>query len=153
MDVLAVTQHSLGMDHITIHEDLAQDLPTIVGDTERLRQVFINLVNNARHAMESQGGGELTIITRYHPDTRQVVATVQDSGHGIPEKIRKRIFDPFFTTKPVGKGTGLGLSVSYGIIQDHGGQIEVESPVQGIKGTAFHVKFPVSLVEAASVRE
>lgn len=153
MDVLAVTQHSLGMDHITIHEDLAQELPTIVGDTERLRQVFINLVNNARHAMESQGGGELTIITRYHPDTRQVVATVQDSGHGIPEKIRKRIFDPFFTTKPVGKGTGLGLSVSYGIIQDHGGQIEVESPVQGIKGTAFHVKFPVSLVEAASVRE
>jgi signal transduction histidine kinase len=103
--------------------------------------------------MESQGGGELTIITRYHPDTRQVVATVQDTGHGIPEKIRKRIFDPFFTTKPVGKGTGLGLSVSYGIIQDHGGQIEVESPVQGIKGTAFHVKFPVSLVEAASVRE
>jgi PAS domain S-box-containing protein len=152
-DVIAVTQHSLNMDHINVHEDLADDLPPVIGDTERLRQVFINLVNNAHHAMEQQGSGELTIITRYLPDTHQVVATVQDTGHGIPEKIRKRIFDPFFTTKPVGKGTGLGLSVSYGIIQDHGGQIEVESPVAGDKGTAFHVKFPISLVEAASVRE
>lgn len=152
-DVLAVTQHSLNMDHISVREDLAEELPTIVGDTERLRQVFINLVNNAHHAMEKQNSGELTIITRYSPETREVVATVQDTGCGIPEKIRKKIFDPFFTTKPVGKGTGLGLSVSYGIIQDHGGQIEVESPVNGIRGTAFHVKFPVSLVETASVRE
>jgi len=153
LDVIAVTQHSLNMDHITVHEDLAQDLPPVVGDTERLRQVFINLVNNAHHAMEKQGGGELTIITRYHPEAQQVVATVQDTGHGIPEKIRKRIFDPFFTTKPVGKGTGLGLSVSYGIIQDHGGKIEMESPVAGRQGTAFHVMFPVALVETASVRE
>lgn len=152
-DVIAVTQHSLNMDHITVHEDLAPDLPPVVGDTERLRQVFINLVNNAHHAMEKQGSGDLTISTRYQPDTQHVVATIQDTGHGIPEKIRKRIFDPFFTTKPVGKGTGLGLSVSYGIIQDHGGQIEVESPVGGAQGTAFHIKFPVSLVEAACVRE
>ena len=159
MDVIAVTQHSLNMDHINVHQDFAQDLPLIVGDTERLRQVFVNLVNNAHHAMEKQGSGELTMITSYDPDSHTVVATVQDTGHGIPEKIRPRIFDPFFTTKSVGKGTGLGLSVSYGIIQDHGGQIEVESPVinrqsgEKMPGAAFHVKLPVTLVEAASVRE
>jgi two-component system, NtrC family, sensor kinase len=158
-DVIAVTQHSLNMDHINVHLDFAEDLPLIVGDTERLRQVFVNLVNNAHHAMEKQGSGELTMITRYHPDTHAVVATVQDTGDGIPEKIRARIFDPFFTTKSVGKGTGLGLSVSYGIIQDHGGRIEVESPVtdrlsgEMMKGAAFHVKFPAVLVEVASVRE
>lgn len=159
LDVTAVTQHSLNMDHINVHQDFAQDLPTIVGDTERLRQVFVNLVNNAHHAMEQQGTGELTMISRYDASTHEVVATIQDTGHGIPEKIRARIFDPFFTTKSVGKGTGLGLSVSYGIVQDHGGRIEVESPVisrqSGKKtlGTAFHIRFPVTVVETASVRE
>jgi two-component system NtrC family sensor kinase len=159
MDVIAVTQHSLNMDHITVHQDFTPDLPPIVGDTERLRQVFVNLVNNAHHAMEQQGSGDLTMSSRYDSTTHEVVATVQDTGHGIPEKIRTRIFDPFFTTKCVGKGTGLGLSVSYGIIQDHGGQIEVESPVtnrqsgEKAQGTAFHIKLPAVLVEAPSVRE
>ncbi len=159
MDVIAVTQHSLNMDHINVHQDFTPDLPLIVGDTERLRQVFVNLVNNAHHAMEQQGVGDLTMITHYDATTHEVVATVQDTGHGIPEKIRARIFDPFFTTKSVGKGTGLGLSVSYGIIQDHGGRIEVESPVtnkqsgEKVQGTAFHIKLPAVLVEAASVRE
>jgi PAS domain S-box-containing protein len=159
MDVIAVTQHSLNMDHINVHQDFAKDLPLIVGDTERLRQVFVNLVNNAHHAMEKQGAGELIISTSYDPDAHTVVATVQDTGHGIPEKIRARIFDPFFTTKSVGKGTGLGLSVSYGIVQDHGGQIEVESPIvnrqsgEKMPGAAFHVKLPAVLDETASVRE
>jgi signal transduction histidine kinase len=154
-----MTRHSLNLDHITVHQDLAPDLPPIVGDTERLRQVFVNLINNAHHAMEKHGSGELTISTRYDPGTQEAVATIQDTGHGIPEKIRARIFDPFFTTKSVGEGTGLGLSVSYGIIQDHGGRIEVESPVANgqsggtVPGAAFHVRLPVTLVEAASVRE
>ena len=159
LDVIAVTQHSLNMDHITVHQDFSRELPPVVGDTERLRQVFVNLINNAHHAMERQGSGDLTMISRYDPDSHEVVATVQDSGHGIPEKIRARIFDPFFTTKSVGKGTGLGLSVSYGIIQEHGGRIEVESPVtnkdsgETIPGTAFHIRLPALQVEAASVRE
>ncbi len=159
MDVIAVTQHSLHMDHINVHQDFSQDLPPIVGDTERLRQVFVNLVNNAHHAMEKQGSGDMTLITHYDSTTHEVVATVQDTGHGIPENIRARIFDPFFTTKSVGKGTGLGLSVSYGIIQDHGGRIEVESPItsresgEKVQGTAFHIKIPAMLVETPSVRE
>ncbi len=159
LDVIAVTQHSLHLDHITVHQEFDSDLPLIVGDTERLRQVFVNLVNNAHHAMEQQGAGELTMITCYDANSREVIATVQDTGHGIPERIRAKIFDPFFTTKSVGKGTGLGLSVSYGIIQDHGGRIEVESPVtdrntgEKVQGSAFHIKLPAVLVEVASVRE
>lgn len=158
-DVMAVTQHSLNMDHINVHLELADDLPLVVGDTERLRQVFVNLVNNAHHAMENKGTGNLTMTTRYDKANQEVVATVRDTGHGIPDKIRAKIFDPFFTTKSVGKGTGLGLSVSYGIIQDHGGRIEVESPVtdkqsgEKQQGTAFHVRFPVIIKERVSVRE
>lgn len=147
-DVLAVTEHSLNMDHIHVYQNLSEDLQTIVGDTEKLRQVFINFINNAHHAMEEQGGGELYVTTRNSDDEKNVIATIRDTGHGIPDKIRPSIFDPFFTTKPVGKGTGLGLSVSYGIIQEHGGIIEIESPVvdkdteETVQGTAFHVFLP-----------
>ncbi len=154
-DVLAVTEHSLNMDHIHIHRDLDKNMPAIVGDAEKLRQVFINFINNAHHAMEEQGGGEIFLSCHYEEETNRVVATIRDTGHGIPGDVLAKIFDPFFTTKSVGKGTGLGLSVSYGIIQEHGGVIEVESPVtikgDNIAGTAFHVKLPVALRETASV--
>lgn len=155
-DVLAVTEHSLSMDHIYVHRDFSSNLPAIVGDTEKLRQVFVNFVNNAHHAMEEQEGGELFLSCYYQEDQQQIVATIRDTGHGIPEQVMAKIFDPFFTTKSVGKGTGLGLSVSYGIIQEHGGVIEVESPAKGadgeLKGTAFHVKFPVTLQEPGPVK-
>ncbi len=156
-DVLAVTEHSLNMDHIHAHRDLNENMPTIIGDTEKLRQVFINFVNNAHHAMEKQGGGDIYLSCHYEEENQQVVATIRDTGHGIPEEVKAKIFDPFFTTKPVGKGTGLGLSVSYGIIQDHGGVIELESPAKtddgNLQGTAFHVKIPVLPREATSVIE
>ena len=154
-DVLAITEHSLKMDHINVHRDLDKNLPTIVGDTEKLRQVFVNFINNAHHAMEKQGSGEIYISCFYEEETNCVVAKVQDTGHGIPEDALTKIFDPFFTTKSVGKGTGLGLSVSYGIIQEHGGVIEVQSPVKNndgqTKGTVFLVKLPVATNEPASV--
>ena len=156
-DVLAVTEHSLHMDHIHVHRDLSETLPTIVGDTEKLRQVFVNFINNAHHAMEKQGGGDLFLSCNYEEETNLVVATIRDTGHGIPEDVLAKIFDPFFTTKSVGKGTGLGLSVSYGIIQEHGGVIEVESPVKTedgeLQGTAFHVKLPVPPRESAPVTD
>ncbi len=147
-DVIAVTEHNLHLDHIQVHLDLAEDLPSVVGDAEKLRQVFVNLINNAHHAMEQQGNGDIFVTSWFDPEKKQVVAEVRDTGHGIPEDVQARIFDPFFTTKPVGKGTGLGLSVSYGIIQDHGGVIEVESPVHDMKtgkelpGTAFRIRLP-----------
>ncbi len=158
-DVLAVSEHTLGMDHIRVHQDLAKDLKPIVGDAGKLRQVFINFINNAHHAMEEQGGGELFVSTRNLHDSMKVVATIQDTGHGIPDKVRSSIFDPFFTTKTVGKGTGLGLSVSYGIVHEHGGIIEVESPVVDKEsgeirpGTAFHVILPAAMDEPHVVKE
>ncbi len=147
-DVIAVTEHNLHLDHIQVHMNLADNLPPVVGDAEKLRQVFVNLINNSHHAMEKQGKGDIFITSWFDEDKKQVVAEVRDTGHGIPADVQARIFDPFFTTKPVGKGTGLGLSVSYGIIQDHGGNIEVESPVidkktgKKISGTAFRILLP-----------
>ncbi len=156
-DVLAVTEHSLNMDHITVYREFSENLCTIVGDTEKLRQVFINFINNAHHAMEESEGGNLYISTRNSNDEKYVITTIRDTGHGIPEEIKTSIFDPFFTTKPVGKGTGLGLSVSYGIVQEHKGTIEVESPAEESSceekgpGTAFHVILPASCEESYSV--
>jgi len=149
-DVLAVTEHNLHLSHIRVRMVLERNLPPVVGDAEKLRQVFVNLINNAHHAMEEQGGGELVLATEYDPEESRVIARVTDSGQGIPDSVRARIFDPFFTTKPVGKGTGLGLSVSYGIIQDHGGTIEVQSPVSDpqtgkqCQGTTFVIRLPVA---------
>lgn len=146
-DVLAVTEHNLGLSHITVCVDLARELPQVTGDMEKLRQVILNLINNAHHAMEEEGTGHLYLTTRYDGQKERVVVEVRDTGHGIPPEVQPKIFDPFFTTKPVGKGTGLGLSVSYGIIQDHGGTIDVESPVRDGKekdspGTLFRLNLP-----------
>jgi signal transduction histidine kinase len=108
--------------------------------------VFFNLILNARDAMPS--GGWLTLATSCRDDT--VVVEVKDTGHGIRREHIRRIYDPFFTTKGIGAGTGLGLSVSYGIVQEHGGAIFVESaPGQG---TTFQVTLP-ALVEAAAARQ
>ncbi len=148
-DVLAIVEHNLHLDHIDIERCFTDDLPVITGDEEKLRQVFVNLINNAQHAMEYEGG-VLTIRTSYEPEERMITASIMDTGTGIDPAIKNRIFDPFFTTKSVGKGTGLGLSVSYGIIEDHNGTIVVESPVMYknscylTPGTAMHIKLPVA---------
>jgi PAS domain S-box-containing protein len=145
-DVMAVTEHTLGLSHIQIRRELAAAQPIVVGDAEKLRQVFVNLINNAHHAMLEQGGGEIVIATS-NEDNATVTVEIRDTGHGIAEKNLAKIFDPFFTTKPVGQGTGLGLSVSYGIIHEHGGTIEVESPVHDpdkgvVPGALFRIRLP-----------
>ncbi len=147
-DVVAVTEHNLNLSHIKVRLDLAADMPPVIGDPEKLRQVIVNLINNAHHAMEARGG-ELLLRTGFDVQAGKVWIEIRDTGDGIPEQIKARIFDPFFTTKPVGKGTGLGLSVSYGIIQEHGGSIEVESPVMGpdrvaVPGTLFRLVLPLA---------
>ena len=123
-------------DRIVIEEELAGDLPEIEGDMNQLQQVLLNLSLNACEAMAS--GGTLTIQTRN--DERGVVVRLADTGCGIKPELLERVFEPFFTTKPVGKGTGLGLSVSYGIVQQHGGTIELES--ESGRGTTFTLVFP-----------
>ncbi|SHI05879.1 sensor histidine kinase [Desulfofustis glycolicus] len=147
-DVVAVTEHTLSLSHIITKLACEPELPPIVGDPEKLRQVFVNLINNAHHAMQEHGG-QLNLVSGFDRDRQMVTVTVRDTGHGIDEKNQARIFDPFFTTKPVGQGTGLGLSVSYGIIHEHGGTIEVESPVPGERqteqpGTQFVIRLPVA---------
>ena len=122
---------------ITIEEKLDQDLPEINGDANRLQQVVLNLCLNAREAMAD--GGSIGIETRTRDG--DVVLEVRDTGHGIKPEDLGQIYEPFFSTKPVGQGTGLGLSVTYGIVDQHDGRIEVDSEV-GV-GTTFTVLLPV----------
>jgi two-component system NtrC family sensor kinase len=113
-------------------------LPVIQADSAQLRQVFVNLMDNAAEAMPD--GGRLTVSTRRGSDG-YVAVDVQDTGMGIPEENLGRLFTPFFTTKPIGKGTGLGLAIVYGIVKMHRGQIEVHSQVGS--GTTFTVTLPI----------
>ena len=122
---------------MTLETDLAP-LPRVTCYPGKINQVVLNLLANAIDACPA--GGRVTVQTR--PVLEGVEIHVIDTGHGIPPAVRHRIFDPFFTTKPVGKGTGLGLSISYGIIQAHGGRIDVDStPGQG---TNFTVRLPLA---------
>jgi two-component system NtrC family sensor kinase len=115
----------------------ATDLPPVNGDPQQLQQVFVNIMLNAYQSMPQ--GGRLEIKTWAKDNT--VTVAFSDEGVGIPPKYMDRIFDPFFTTKEPGEGTGLGLSVSYGIVQRHGGSIDVESK-EG-KGTTFTIRLPL----------
>ena len=143
-DVLALVEHQLDGSRIRVRRELAESLPPVRGNENRIQQVFFNLILNARDAMPS--GGWLTLRT--HADEETVVVEVGDTGHGIRREHIRRIYDPFFTTKGIGKGTGLGLSVSYGIVQEHGGAIFVESdPGQG---TTFQVALPALVLRDAA---
>lgn len=126
---------------------LNQDLPLVNGNSDRLQQVFINLINNALDAMPD--GGELKIVTTVESDTTgnysQVIVAVSDTGIGMNDEIKAHIFDPLYTTKKRGKGTGLGLVVTNQVMQEHGGEIEVESIPN--KGSSFHLRFPAILQE------
>jgi PAS domain S-box-containing protein len=143
-DVLALVEHQLDGSRIRVRRELAPQVPPVRGNENRIQQVFFNLILNARDAMPS--GGWLTLRT--HADDDTVVVEVSDTGHGIRREHIRRIYDPFFTTKGIGKGTGLGLSVSYGIVQEHGGAIFVESdPGQG---TTFQVALPALVLSEAA---
>jgi C4-dicarboxylate-specific signal transduction histidine kinase len=148
-DVFTIMGQQLKLRNIEVSLKLDQGLPKILSDKNRLEQIFLNLVANARDAMEAKGPQEikkLTVVTYRERDT--VVAEISDTGQGMPEQIREKIFEPFFTTKEVGKGTGLGLSITYSLVRDFKGDIDVES-TQGA-GTTFRVRFPAHEVKGAS---
>ncbi|MDP4978481.1 MAG: ATP-binding protein [Desulfobacterales bacterium] len=126
--------------------DIDGTLPKILADPGRLEQVFINLLLNARDAIEEKSAagresGEKKITLKTWRDGQRVIAEVRDTGGGIPKAIEDKLFEPFFTTKQVGKGTGLGLSISYGIVKDCGGDIKAAS--RGDEGAVFYVTFPI----------
>lgn len=143
---------------IDIGFDASADVWAVIGDPTQLHQVLLNLAVNARDAMPRGGRLELTLenvtvdetYASMHVDAkpgRYVVASVTDTGGGIPPELRERIFEPFFTTKEVGKGTGLGLSTSVAIVKSHGGFVDVESEVG--RGSTFKVFWPAAPSEAA----
>jgi two-component system NtrC family sensor kinase len=143
--VLLLLKHKMnGAIHLEKHYAPARTLYCFAG---RLQQVLMNLIGNAmdsivvKSAGKGDGEGTISLTTSQTPEFFSI--SVRDTGAGIPEAIRSKIFDPFFTTKPVGQGTGLGLAISYGIVQDHGGSIEVHSE-EGV-GTEFIVKIPLNL--------
>ncbi len=140
-DVVALTHHLIQSSNASLHLALDETLPWVSIDTDQMKQVLLNLIHNALQAMPS--GGSLSVFTRRATREKRnwVVMSVRDSGGGIPPEDRDRIFEPFFTTRGSRGGTGLGLSVTYGIVADHGGAIEVES--QPGSGSTFSVWLPI----------
>lgn len=130
---------SSGKQNVQIRKKFGKKMPKIMGNANKLQQVFLNLLLNAFQAMPE--GGDLIIKTAYLPRRASVQITISDSGVGIPKQNLSKIFDPFYTTKEKTRGTGLGLSVSYGIIREHNGKIEIQSELK--KGSTFKVTLPV----------
>ncbi|HKW64851.1 MAG TPA: ATP-binding protein [Candidatus Acidoferrum sp.] len=137
-ETLSLVAHPLKTARIQVVKVLGGSLPPVHGSANKLQQVFLNLFLNARDAMP--GGGMLEVRTGAHNGSVEI--EIADTGGGIAREDINRIFDPFFTTKSNGRGTGLGLSVSYGIIKEHSGKIDVRSTPG--KGTSFHVEFPAA---------
>jgi signal transduction histidine kinase/CheY-like chemotaxis protein len=137
--VITMVRRQGAFGTVTVNEQFAPDLPAVEVDVSRIKQVFLNIINNAVYVMPN--GGSLTLRTT--ASSRGVRVEFEDTGPGIAPEHRDRIFDPFFTTKPEVSGTGLGLSVSLGIVQSHGGTIEVVSEVG--RGTTFTVVLPLRI--------
>jgi two-component system NtrC family sensor kinase len=152
-DTLQLIEQPAQVEDVTIITEFDQRLPPVWLDEDLIKQVIMNMLVNARHAIE--GEGTITIRTRYCeagtcPDSVTTTGSmaeisITDTGYGIPEEDLEKIFDPFFTTKDVGKGTGLGLSVSHGTVEAHRGTIEVESEVG--KGTEFRIYLAIDKKE------
>lgn len=158
MDVFKLIGQQLKNRNITIETYLTEDMPPVLADNNKLEQVFLNIISNARDALEEYeqlidkmkknatppiwaNSWSKRITLRTYARDRHVFIEIADNAGGIPKSIINKIFGPFFTTKEVGKGTGLGLSISYGIIKDFGGTIEVESEENA--GSKFIVKLPI----------
>jgi len=147
---LILNSNLLMINQVKVKKDMDPDLPDIVGSEDQLQQSFINFISNAAESMEAAGNGVLNIKTRYSPVDGKIKIDFKDNGVGIPQENFSKLFEPFFTTKKKGKGVGLGLSVAYGIIEEHGGSIHVNSK-EG-KGTTFNIKLPLKQLSFAQNR-
>jgi two-component system NtrC family sensor kinase len=136
---VALVEKHAAFQNVQVAWDLEDDLPMVILDPSQVERVFLNLIINAAEAMD--GNGKLSLITRYLKKRKIVEIKVQDTGHGITKENIGKIFDPFFTTKETGHGVGLGLAISYGIVKEHKGNLEVESELE--KGTTFTISFPL----------
>jgi two-component system, NtrC family, sensor kinase len=141
-NIILLVRNQTSFRNIQIQRNLSENIPEIMADKDQIQQVFINIIINASEAMSK--GGNLTITTSLSSTGEVILVTFKDSGPGIPEEIKEKIFDPFFTTKE--QGTGLGLSISYGIIEQHGGDINLESSTD--QGTTFTIQLPIHSTES-----
>jgi len=138
---IELREYNLTAHNIKVQRSYHGEAQITVGDAQQLQGVFLNLINNACDAMYQRNKqGVLAITTR--AEGEDIIIEFMDDGPGIPSELRDKVFDPFFTTKEVGKGTGLGLSISYGIIQEHGGELSLDSAFSD--GAKFIVRLPAS---------
>jgi signal transduction histidine kinase len=140
LSLRAPAHRAIGIEVVRHYDD---KLPRVQSDPLLLHQVFLNMVMNAEHAIAATGrSGRIEISTSVAAAAHRIVVTMRDTGTGIPEETLPRIFEPFYTTKEVGKGTGLGLAITYGIVQEHGGQILAANHPDG--GAVFTVELPTA---------
>jgi signal transduction histidine kinase len=140
-DVVALSRHLIHISKVELNLTLQPDLPWVSMDSNQMKQVLLNLVHNALQAMPEGGELEIKSKTAFRNDREGVMVSVRDTGIGISAAEQARIFEPFYTTRGNQGGTGLGLSVTYGIVTDHGGQIDVESQPEA--GSKFMVWLPL----------
>ncbi|MDT8758771.1 ATP-binding protein [Sphingomonas psychrotolerans] len=139
---LDLTEFSLRSSGVQLERKLAADLPVIMADADQLHQVIVNLIINAQQAMDGQSTPRrLTIATGFDADPGMLRIEIADNGPGIPPELRRRIFEPFFTTKPQDEGTGVGLSFSQGLVEAHGGRLEV---APSSKGATLAIHLPIT---------
>jgi C4-dicarboxylate-specific signal transduction histidine kinase len=139
--VLALRGPTCRAAGIEVVRSIDESLPRLVGDPLMLQQVLLNIILNAEQAVTGRAGARIEVRTRFDAAKGLVSVDVEDNGAGISTDVLPRVFEPFFTTKEVGKGTGLGLAIAYGIVQDHGGQIQVSNRLGG--GAVFTIELPV----------
>lgn len=145
--VLSILRRQFELDNIRFDLELGNDLPRVLGHSNRLQQVIVNLVSNARDAINDASSphdkkAERSIAIRTWAEDASVFIEVEDTGSGISQKDQHKIFEPFFTTKETGQGMGLGLAITYGIVKDYGGTVTINSEID--KGTVFRLQFPAS---------
>jgi signal transduction histidine kinase len=149
-DSISLIEHQFQKDGIKIKSEYSEEPCQVLGNFRQLQQVILNLLSNARFALKERYPDsspdkkiEITCCPVVNEEGQPVTQiAIKDAGTGIPQGILNRLFEPFFTTKPSGKGTGLGLSISYGIVQDHGGIIKVDSMMH--QYTKMIVELPLS---------
>jgi two-component system NtrC family sensor kinase len=140
-ETIELVAYSLRVDGITVTVDADKNLPVLWADPHQIQQVILNLVTNAHHALRTAPPPRSITIGAHLAPGSCVRMSVGDNGPGIPATVRERIFEPFFTTKPVGQGSGLGLSLCRGIVEGHGGTLELESATG--RGATFTIVLPV----------
>jgi signal transduction histidine kinase len=145
---IAIVDHQLSLGNVSIESELADHIPEISGNANQLQQVLMNLMINAQQAMGEEGG---TVTVATLVEANSILITVSDTGPGIEADVAEKIFEPFYTTKPAGQGTGLGLSVTYGIIQDHGGNISVSRAENS--GAKFIITLPLETEGTAALEQ